>query len=544
MKKLLLFFLLIALYSPTWGQLPESIKMDFSKKGGFYDLNQIRELRLTFDQSNWADQLDSLRLLGKGLLGASLQIEDWTNPIVGVRYRGNKSFQTGSPRNSLHIKLDYKIYNCSVDGHRSLKLSNALRDPSMIREVLGFEIARNYMPAPQANFVKLYINDTYQGLFINVEPIDEVFLEENFQSSDQTLVKAGSDLQSDPPADCKNKIFAALEYENNTDCYAHNFELKSGKWQEVQALTKQLQSGGEELEAILKVDQALWMLAFNNVLVNLNSYTGQHSQNYYLYRDQFGQFSPILWDLNLAFGSYKNTGRGSDLDLAGLQEMDPLLHADNPRKPLIAKLLANPLYRKAYLSHIRTIVYDQFVSGRYADRARELQGLIKAAFINDPHKYYELSDFENSLDQTIGRRSKIPGIMELMEPRASFLKKHPEIAVIPPEVSEVHVIQREKFAADTIQHFRIQAKVDKLPKRVKVYYRFSPEEAYQEVYMADNGQSNDKKAGDKVFGVKISPPKGIRDLEYFILTENARAVSFYPVQYMKAPLQVTLMQLN
>ena len=38
-------------------------------------------------------------------------------------------------------------------------------------------------------------------------------------------------------------------------------------------------------EKVLDVDRALWMLAFNNVLVNLDSYSGAFRQNYYLYHD-------------------------------------------------------------------------------------------------------------------------------------------------------------------------------------------------------------------------------------------------------------------
>jgi spore coat protein CotH len=38
----------------------------------------------------------------------------------------------------------------------------------------------------------------------------------------------------------------------------------------------------------------LWMLAFNNVFVNLDSYTGGFSQNYYLYKDENRRFNPVV----------------------------------------------------------------------------------------------------------------------------------------------------------------------------------------------------------------------------------------------------------
>ena len=511
----------------------------------FYQTDKVRELRITFKDKNWAELLDSLRVHGNGLLDGEVQVDGKSFAGAGIRYRGSKSFQTGSKRNAFHIKLNHNIKGENLQGNKVIKLSNALRDPSMIREVLGYEIARQYMPAPKANFARLFVNGEYYGLFVNIEAIASPFLKENFGSKKNALIKASSNMVEKHPEACKNKVYGSLEYQGDPSCYNYNFELKSDKgWAELIDLTKRLSEEESDLEEVLNVDRTLWMLAFNNVLVNLNSYTGQNSQNYYLYKDDFGQFNPIIWDLNLAFGSFKNTGIGSDLNLKALQTMDPLLHVDNPGKPLISRLLKNPLYRKAYLSHIRTIVYDQFVSGAYEKRAKDLQRLIQIPMFNDQNKFYKSEEFQKSLTTTIGKRSKIPGIVELMSIRARFLKKHPEIAVIPPKISEVKVKSRKEFQSEAITSFRIQAKVEKLPKRVKLYYRYNSTDAYKEAFMADDGKSHDKRAGDKVFGVLIEPDADQKNLEYFIMTENARAMSFDPPNYMFEPRRVSLMELN
>lgn len=556
MKKLLLItthcllFLGFAGAQQTEGV--ESVAAQQGKGGGeqlmqedFYDTDQVREIRLIFKSKNWPEELDSLRVHGNGMLVGDVQILGKSFENAGIRFRGSKSFQTGSKRNAFHIKLNYINKDQNLQGYKVLKLSNALRDPSMVREVLGYEIARKYMPAPKANFTRLYINEEYYGLFVNIQAINSNFLEEHYQSTENTLIKASSNFSDKHPEGCKNKVYGALEYEENAECYPYNFELKSDSgWDDLIELTRVLDREEEKIEKILNVDRTLWMLAFNNVIVNLNSYTGQHSQNFYLYKDNFGQFNPIIWDLNLAFGSFKNTGSGSDLDLQKLQLLDPLLHADNIAKPLINRLLKNPLYRKAYLSHIRTIVYDHFVGGDYEKRAKALQSMIAVYFYNDQHKFYEVAEFQKSLNTTIGKRSKIPGIVELMGKRARFLKKHPEIAVIPPEVSMVKVLGRKEFQNQAITDFRIQAKVDKLPKRVKLFYRFDARDAYKEIFMADDGKSNDGDAGDKVFGVTVSPEGDQQSIEYFILTENAKAISIDPPNYMFSPHKSTLGELN
>ncbi|HRF40565.1 MAG TPA: CotH kinase family protein, partial [Saprospiraceae bacterium] len=85
---------------------------------------------------------------------------------AGVRYRATRSFQPGGSRNGLDILLNHVDANTNYQGYSSIKLSSALRDPSMVREVLGYEIARQYMPAPKANYARVTINGKLYGLFV------------------------------------------------------------------------------------------------------------------------------------------------------------------------------------------------------------------------------------------------------------------------------------------------------------------------------------------------------------------------------------------
>lgn len=512
---------------------------------GFYHPNKVRELRLSFEQNNWAYLMDSIRTHGDGLLIGDAKIDGKAYENAGIRYRGTKSFTVGSKRNAFHIKLNYINKNQNHEGYKTLKLSNALRDPSMVREVLSYEIARQYMPAPQAGFVKLYINDEYFGLFINIEAVNKDFLEKQFGSNSNSFFKCSPDLSNKAAQGCLNKVFASLQYEKNPQCFTANYEMKSDEgWDDLIELTNVLNNDVENIDKVLNVDRTLWMLAFNNVLVNLSSYSGQHSHNYYLYKDNFGQFNPIIWDMNLSFGSFKNIGKRSDLKLEELQRLDPLLHVENPSKPLIAQLLSNPMYKKVYLSHLRTILYDHFVNGEYEKRAKELQTIISSAFYSDPNKFYENSEYVSSLSNTIGKRSKIPGIVELMSKRAKYLKKHPEVSIFPPEVESVNVVRREKFASANIKTFTIQAKVKNRAKRVKVFYRSNPTDIFSSVFMSDDGQSNDAAAGDKIFGVTIDPKGAFDTIEYYIVTENAKAAGFDPPNYMFEPHTATIAELN
>ena len=511
---------------------------------GFYDTDRIAELRLTIKAQNWPEELDSLRVYGNNLMLAQARIDGQDYKNVGVRYRGRKSFTTGGKRNALTVKLNFIDRSQNHQGYKTIKLSNALRDPSMVREVLGFEIARKYMPAPKANYVKVYINNEYYGLYVNVESVSHGFLEENFGSSDNTFIEVNPDLEKRDGKGCKNDIFGNLEYEDDLNCYFSHYELKSDYgWDDLQKLTKVLNKTPEKIASLLNVDQALWMLAFNNVLVNLSSYSGDHSENYYLYKDQNGLFNPVIWDLNLAFGSYKNTGNGSDLDLAGLRTLDPLLHENNPTKPLISKLLADETNKMIYLSHVRTILNENFRKGQYLERAKELQRLINVPLYDDKNRFYKGADYEKSLTATVGQKSKIPGIGELMDERASYLKKHPSLAVLPVEVSEVTVESRAA-AGSRINDFTITARVEKYAKKVYLMYRFGNEGVFKSTLMLDDGKHNDGAANNNVFGATVEPPKGETEIEYYIKAENKGAVTFHPSNYMVSKLSSSLQDLN
>ena len=511
----------------------------------FYDVNAIQEIKITFEQDNWRYVLDSLRFNGEGLLLGAIEINGQKFNDIGVRYRGSRSFQPGNKRNSLYIKLNFIDKEQSYQGQQTVKLSSALRDPSMVREVLGYEIARKYMPAPRANYTKVIVNGEYYGLFVNVEPINDAFLTHHFGNSNGTFVQCAPNLVEEEPQGCKSDVFGSLQYDNSAKCYLHNFVLLSESgWDDLIELTYVLNQKPDEVNRVLDVDRTLWMLAYNNLLVNLSSYTGRYSENYYLYKDEQGHFLPILYDLNLCFGSYKNTGIGSDLKLKELQEMDPLLHIDNSAKPLISRLLSNEEYKKIYLAHMRQIMNDFFRKDQYAERAKELQNLIRKAFEEDTNRYYSMEDFDVSLNETIGKRSRIPGLKELMGPRTAFLKENPLLSVVPPEVSDVTVSRRERFSSEKVTDFKIQARIDKFPKNVVLHYRFDPSMPFSKMEMRDDGQHNDGEAEDSVFGAVITPKSDSNTIEYFIIAENAKAVTFDPPRYMYEQYTASLEELN
>lgn len=542
MKQTLLLLFIFIVFG--W---PNAISQDKNIEGDFFDTEEIQDIKIAFETDKWTYFLDSLRLNGSELLEATVEINGQKFENAGVRYQSSKAFVLGGTRNPLFISLNYKNEGQNIQGHHHIRLSNTLRDPSMVREVLGFEIARTYMPAPRANYAKVTINDKYYGLFANIEAVEDgAFLSRFFTTGgENAFFKVNPGAGEKSVAGCKNNIYGSLEYDASPACYENNFEkLSAHGTKELMELARILNEDPGKIETVLNVDVALWMLAFNNITVNLSSYSGQHSINYYLFQDADGRFYPIIWDLNLAFGSFKNIGVGSDLKLKALQELNPLLHSESTTKPLISKLLENTDYKKIYLSHYRNILHDYFSNGKYLARAIELQSLIRQAFSDDPHKAYSLAEFDKSLSETIGKKSKIPGIAELMTKRTSYLKAHPALSIFPSDILNVEVKKREALSNLKIENFHITAKVDKFPRRVILYYRLEGHAEFSQVSMPDDGKNDDGTANNNIFGITIIPQNGEQAIEYYIMAENPGLMSYSPANYMWEKHSATLEDLN
>ena len=515
----------------------------FAQAEKFYSSDQIQEIRIQFQADNWKYLLDSLRFNGEELLEGSVSINGATAMQgAGVRYRDGRSFTPNGKRNGIFVDLGEN----SFGDYQTMDLSSALRDPSLVREVLASEIARTYFDAPQANYAKVFINDEYYGLFINKEAVGAGYLQRVFGNANGNLVMPQSDPSEIVPEGCNKKVYGSLQYEEASACNENNWLVAQGDLSPVSTLAKALSSGDQSrLSGLLDIDATLWMLAYNNVLVNLNAYTGQYANNYYLYQTADGTITPILGDLNLAFGSFKNTGEGaSDLTTPALLTLNPSLHRGNEQRPLISTLLGNELYYKQYLANMRLILVEWVLSGKLENRAKALQTMLAEARQEDAGQYYTTEEFGQSLQETIGRRSRIPGLVAFMNRRASFLQGTEVYTLLPPEVTDVAVEGRERFSSTQLEEFRIHAKIDGYPKNVYLYYRLTGQADFQATSMLDDGNHYDGEAGDAVFGAVVKPTAGEQGIEYYFMVENAKTVSYSPSHYNFERYSTTLREVN
>ncbi|MDG2463838.1 MAG: CotH kinase family protein [Crocinitomicaceae bacterium] len=494
----------------------------------FYDEATIQDIQITFSQSNWDQLLDqAYSSTGDYIMAQSVSINGTVYDSVGVKYKGNSTYSSNQVKNPFHIELDtYKEQD--YQGYKDIKLSNVKNDPSFVREVLSYKIGRQYMDASLSNYANVSVNGTLIGLYVNSESVSKVFLKDRFDSKNNTFVKCNPIAGAGPQSGSVLPYLLYLGTDSTT--YYPRYEMKSDYgWQELIDLTDTLNNTTVSIDEILDVDRALWMLAFDNVLVNLDSYIGAFAQNYYLYRDDFDKFIPIIWDLNESFGKFSSTGTGNLNSTAQKQQMSHLLNSTSSTYPLISKLLANAQYKRMYLAHIKTMLLENFANNQYFTWGQTMQTTIDAAVQADGNKFYTYANFTSNLTTDIGGGpgpggQSTPGITNLMNGRSTYLLGLSDFTQTEPTIANISVSNTTPTLNDVLNFTAT------ITDENAVYfgYRTANYLPFVRIHMFDDGAHNDGAAGDGVYGV--SATMSTTFLQYYIYAENSGIGKFSPVR--------------
>lgn len=492
----------------------------------FYDLNTIQTIEIFFSQPNWDYQMDTAKYGMEDFIMADVVIVNGISfDSVGVKYKGNSSYDSTYIKNPMHIELDaYKKQ--SYQGYKDIKLGNGYADPSMIRETVSYNILSNYSFCPKANFAKLFINGNYVGLYSNAESITKDFCSNHFYSSKNTFFKCNPIVNPGPTTKSNLRYITGAD----SSGYANFYEVKSDYgWNDLVALCDSVTNNPASLPNVMDVDRVIWMLAFNNTLVNLDSYSGVFAQNYYLYKDHTGHYNPIVWDLNMCFGGFPFSGAGAtgmgSLTIPAMQQLPSTLHSTDTYWPLINDIMNNAMYKRMYYAHMRTILNEAIVSGQYETLAAQFQSLINSDVIADTNKFFTDTDFQNGMiaDVSVGSYS-VPGIKNLMDARVTYLLGTTDFLYVPPTISNVIADNTSPVLNSTIN---ISATVTNANSAgVYLGYRNLNSDKFTRVQMYDDGAHNDGASGDNVFGNAILVSSALT--QYYVYAENNDAGVFSP----------------
>ncbi|MFT5620221.1 MAG: hypothetical protein ACI825_001804 [Planctomycetota bacterium] len=490
------------------------------KSQNLYDLNSINNIEITFTQTNWDQILDTYYANGLDeRLMATVVINGENFDSVGVKFKGNSTYNANNAKNPFNIKLD-EFINQDYDGYSLLKLSTGDKDPTFVREVLGYEIARKYMDAPQSNYAKVTVNGSYIGLYDNVESVNSDYQERYlYANRDATRLKCN-------PVNVTNGG-SSLEYLGpNEASYYDYYELASDTgWTDIITLTNIVDNAPILIEDYLDIDRAIWMLAYNNVLVNLDSYTGPFKQNYYLIRAKNDNMTPIIWDLNQSMGSFSMVNQGPPGGT--LAQMDILLRENDSSWPLLKLIFDDPTYKRMYIAHCKTIYEENIANDLYYDRALNLQSLFGSDLQADVNAIYTFAQAQSNLTATVsgggGPGGGFIGLKELFDDRKTYLEGTSQFQASTPTISNID--KPESVPANS--QLTVSAEVSN-SSNVIFGYRLFQGDRFTKISMLDDGLNGDVSAGDDIFTATI--PVEATDIQFYVYAENNNAGIFSPIR--------------
>jgi len=362
-----------------------------------YDPGTLRTIFLAFENDDWEQELEAF-YRSDVEVPATAVVDRRTYTDVGVHFRGSSSFMMvprGSKR-SLNLSFDFVNQKQALDGYTTLNLLNAHGDGSFLRAVLYSQIARGYLPAPKANYVRVVINGESWGVYVNAQQFNRDFLRDYFGTTKGARWK----VPGSPGG------HAGLNYlGEDVNAYKRLYELKTKDdpkaWADLIHLCRVLNETPPdrleaELDPILNIDGALKFLAVDIALVNSDGYWTRAS-DYSIYQDVKGRFHIIPHDMNEGLADEAGRGRGGPPPSV---DLDPLAVLGDPNKALRAQLLAVPAFRARYLGYVRDIAENWLDWKKLGPIAARYQALIAADVKADTRKLYSTGEFEAGLSDS------------------------------------------------------------------------------------------------------------------------------------------------
>ncbi len=213
---------------------------------------------------------------------ASFRWNDVTLERVAVRFKGNSSSQPNQKhKRSYLVRFDKYESNQRFLGLRRVSFDNGVQFGSLFSEPIITEILQSEgIKTHRCNYAKVYLNDQYQGVYVNVERIDRTFLENNFPNASGGLWK------NDLGGPGGNLSFIGSE----TGKYEQTFEAKNkaakSRGELVEFIRKINQTSEEDfakmLESTMNVDQFFRVTAIMLLSGAFDQLTGWNPHNFYL----------------------------------------------------------------------------------------------------------------------------------------------------------------------------------------------------------------------------------------------------------------------
>jgi spore coat protein H len=288
-----------------------------------------------------------------------------------------------------------KIYR----GSNRFHLNAEFKDPSFIRNKLSFDfLAEIGNLAPLSRHVLLTLNGKIEGVYLEIESVDENFLKRRNLPSGAIFYAVDGDANFSLMSDLDKETKKSLElgYERKCGSDVDDYYLQE------MIFTINTLSKADFEKGVLKyidVDKYLHWVAGVIFTANYDGFV----HNYALYRNgSTGLFEIIPWDYDATWGRDVN----GKLMEAGYVPIEGF-------NTLTARILDVDSYRKHYRSLLEDNMTEKFTEEYMIPRVENLLKTIRPYVLQDPYKKQNIEDFDKELEV----------ISRFIEERRNYIKR-------------------------------------------------------------------------------------------------------------------------
>ncbi|MCD4790710.1 MAG: CotH kinase family protein, partial [Bacteroidales bacterium] len=389
-------------------------------------------------------------------------------------------------------------------------------DPSVIRAKLCWDLLRQFdIPAPRSNHVRVYINNSYYGLYINVEHIDEEFVDSRFGNQDGNLYKclwpADLDYLGSNPDLYK---FTAGERR----AYALKTNVQQDDYSDLAHFIDVLNNTPDEqlvceLDKVFNIYDYLKIIAVDIFTANWDGYI-YNKNNFYLYHNtKTGKFEYIPYDPDNTYGI---DWFGRDW---GTRDIYDWQQHGNEVRPLYTKLINNSELKDQFSFYLNKLITEYTDENLFFPRIDEIKEKITPYVEVDPYyplDYgYTLSDFFNSYIQALGGHVTY-GLKPYIQTRNSTAIEQLILNNINPVIK--YIGNRQLFIG---QNLWVRAYIEDEDTNPEVKLVYTIDYGLSQFkFMYDDGEHFDGEEGDKIYGGVILDIPVNTTIKYRISAED------------------------
>lgn len=427
---------------------------------------------------------------------------------VGFRLRGNTS--RNSQKKSFKISFNSFINGERWNGVKGLNINGEHNDPSISRARICWNLLEDLdLASARTSHVKLYINNSYYGVYANVEHINDDFVLHRFGDDSGNLYKclwpATLEYISNNPNDYKFTSGGRRAYDLKTNTNTDDYTDLSNF---INVLNNVSNSDLPcALESIFDVNEYLYYLAFEIAIGHWDNHA-YNKNNFYLYQNPTdGLMHYIPFDLDNTLGI---DWVGQNWATRNINNWGNISNYN----ALYQRVLGIPEY-KMKMQLLLKKVLEQMTSNNFINRSLNIKNQLFNHVKNDifyTYDYgYDTNDFWQSWTSAAGGHVDF-GINPYIANRNSSAMSQFLSGNSKPVLLSGVISGKSNEGPLTIS---IDALDESSLSQVIFNYRNIGNSTWTTLALLDNGSIPDKNAGDGTFSGAFQPDQTCNGIEYY-----------------------------